>query len=370
MTGKNSDRGRGRMSSYFESVKFIVFSRLGNLAKVTAKEISLHAGREDQQAFIYLPRRGVPRGTILVVHGMAVMANRDPRLIGICRAFAACGYAVVSPLYADIAAFSISRGTVDRIVNSIKAVIRDASLCPSGRVSIFAPSFSAGMTVIAASIEEVSSLVDSLCLVGTYSTIDSSVRYLLEEQDIDDYGRLIILRNFINHAPGFSKDIPEVLHTAILDNGLRRSTPELPGIMAALGEKDRNDIMRLLKEPGFRMEQWKLILARSGEVNSLLRELSVVSKLGGLKAPVAMVHGSGDRVIPPAESVSLNNRLKQHNIASRLLVTPLLSHGDVSMGLDALKEILRLVWLFAFFFRYAAAVRPVRSECPAIPVIS
>ncbi|HSV97131.1 MAG TPA: hypothetical protein VLM75_09375 [Spirochaetota bacterium] len=343
------------MRSYIDAVKFIVHSLLGDRLKATVKEQPLGAGDELLDSFVYLPRRKTPRGTILAIHGMAARAHNDPRLSVICRAFSACGYAVVSPLYPDIAGFRIDSGTIDRIVDTVKAVTADKGLCPGGKLSIFAPSFSAGMAMIAASQAEVRDMVDSICSVGTYSNVDSAVEYLLAGQDIDDYGRLIILRNFITHAPGFSKNIPDVLHAGILDNGLHRSVPELPLHLERLSGRERRKLTRLLGEPDFRLMQWQRILERSRKIRKLLRDLSVVSRLEGLRAPVALIHGAEDRVIPPTESILLNDRLRHHKVRSRLVITPLLSHGDISMGLNAIMEILRVVWLFAFFFHHASA---------------
>ncbi|TAL35484.1 MAG: alpha/beta hydrolase [Spirochaetes bacterium] len=345
------------MRSFIAGISFIMRSQVFKPSKVQARELRLRINGEDVDILVYSSGARKSKGTILVVHGMAALANRDPRMAAVCKAFAACGYTVVSPFYSDIAAFAISFKTVSGIAGTITALSHDRALCPTGRVSLFAPSFSGGMAIIAAALPEVSGIVDSICVVGSYSNVTSAIRYLLGRQDIDDYGRLIILHNFIGHVPGLAGKISGVLRTAILDNGLKRGAPLLPRHLERLNEEERIVFDRLIADPEFRMVQWDTIVKNSGKVKRLLRELSVVGKLKGLKASVALIHGAGDNVIPPEESQLLKESLAEHRVRSRLLITPLISHGDVSLGADALKEAFRLARVFGFFFKYASGTK-------------
>ncbi len=342
------------MRSYIAGISFIVRSQVARPSKIRVRESRLSVEGAHVDALVYLPRARRSRGTILAVHGMAAMANRDPRMAGVCRAFAACGYTVIAPIYGDIASFTITFRTVKSIAGTITALSGDKSLCPAGRVSLFAPSFSGGMALLAASMPETAGVVDSICVVGSYGNVASAVRYLLGRQDIDDYGRLIILHNFIGHAPGVSKKIPGALRSAILDNGLKRDIPLLPQRLSRLNEGERAVINRLFSDPGFRMIQWSRIVEESGKVKRLLKALSVVGNMKGLSAPVTLIHGAEDRVIPPAESLKIRDCLTVHGVRNRLLITPLIGHGDVKFGPGALREAFRLARTFAFFFKHAS----------------
>jgi hypothetical protein len=62
------------------------------------------------------------------------------------------------------------------------------------------------------------------------------------------------------------------------------------------------------------------------------------------------IHGAGDRVIPCDESIKIYNRLVLRGGKSRLLITPLISHGDVRLSVSMLVDVLKLISAFAFFF--------------------
>ena len=47
------------------------------------------------------------------------------------------------------------------------------------------------------------------------------------------------------------------------------------------------------------------------------------------QAPVFLLHGAGDNVIPPAETVALARTLTERGADARALVTPLITHAEV-----------------------------------------
>lgn len=322
---------------------------------LAGQRTSIGVEGEEVSALVFYPRkRSGRRGTILVIHGMSPMGNDDPRLTAVCSAFARCGYIAVSPLFPDIAAFTISAESVSRIAKTLCAVAANASLCPSGALSLFAPSFSAALSIIASSGEDTAGLVRAICSVGAFSSVRRVIHDLLTREDFDEYGRLIILQNFICHAPGFDMRASEVLREAALDNGLGREAPRHPVLLAGLEGPLRHRTSRLLHDADYRLSQWQAIESRSGEVRALMERLSVVDRIEGLKAGVALIHGSRDNVIPPGESIALQRRLGELGVASKLCITPLISHGDARGGLSPVRA-WDLLSAFAFFFRHSAA---------------
>ncbi len=306
---------------------------------------------------VYLPRgfggKKRKNGTILVIHGMSSMGNEDPRIIDVCRAFAKCGYIVVSPMFRDITDFRISHSTVDLIAGALRVLAGDPVLCHDGKLSVFAPSFSAGMSMIASSLPETSDLVKAICSVGTYGSVNTVIHDLMSRQDRDEYGRLIILKNFIRHAPGFGGMTAGALHEAILDNGLMRARPRFRQKLAMLERTQRQRLLRLLGDPDFRLRKWSLVLSRSKQVARLIDRLSVLENIQGIRARVALIHGKDDNVIPPGESSALMERLRELCIPSKICITPLIGHGDAVLGRGFIAHVWELLSVFAFFFRYS-----------------
>jgi hypothetical protein len=341
------------MINLFNALRFILGCQFPSHKNVEAFNIVLSLEGDFLNAVVYQKTDSKPRGTILAIHGMTVKGNRDPRFVTVCEALAHCGYLVVSPLYPDIEGFLIKEETVHTIAKTIRSTTGNPTLCQSGKISIFAASFSAGMSIIAASQPETRELVRAICAIGTYSNVETSVEFLLGGQDNDEYGRLIILRNFIHHSIGPSDDLSEALRVAILDNGHSRENPELPALLSTLPRGVRRMFARLQSETAYRWYHWKRICSPAKGVSGMLKRLSTLSTIDSLRAAVALVHGSGDRVIPSSESVILHRRLRECNKKSRLSLTPAISHGDTTLTAKMIPGLLDLTGTFAFFFKHA-----------------
>ncbi len=278
------------------------------------------------------------------------MGNTDPRIISVCNACALCGYVVIAPFFKEIANFSISSETVRDIAEILQAVAHDKLLCPSGKVMVFAPSFSAGMSLIASSHSRCADIVEAICSVGAYGSVDTVINDLMMREDFDEYGRLIIMKNFIHLARGFGNLTREVLCEAILDNGLNRTNAKFPLKLATMQVSHKRRILRLLRDVDFRRRVWHEIRARSRKVKVLEKKLSVIDNISFLKARVALIHGDNDNVISPEQSRSIFSRLQQLRVASVLCITPLLGHGDIQTQSGFFRHLFHLVHAFAFFF--------------------
>lgn len=345
------------MKGFLCALRFLVYSQGKCVRAVDEHPIEMGCGGKTVHARIYrraAKGRSYRRvGTILAVSGMSVRGNADPRFVAICRAMARCGFLVIAPSFGDIERFRIKEETVRAVAGVIGAIAGNGDLCPTGRVSVFAPSFSAGMCLIAASLPEVAASVGSICAVGAFGDVDTVLRFIFAEQSCDEYARMIILRNFIHHSIGRNPRIVKALEIAYLDNGFRREEPELPLYLERLSKTDWRLFHLLKNDPESRMMHWGRIKKHSPGVRRMLSGLSVVSHLPGINARVVLVHGADDRVIPASESVQLHERLKLLNKDARLLLTPLISHGDVRLSPSMIPDILRLLGAFAHFFRRA-----------------
>jgi dipeptidyl aminopeptidase/acylaminoacyl peptidase len=93
--------------------------------------------------------------------------------------------------------------------------------------------------------------------------------------------------------------------------------------------KERDIFNRLRNDAGARVELWQQIVKNSAAMKKLVSEMDAYDKIHLMKAPLTLIHGSGDNVIPPSESLNLHYRMRELGKKSRLVVTPLISHGDI-----------------------------------------
>ena len=340
--------GRLRMSAFLKAVEFIAQSQVERFFSSTVEVLSLKPG---WTADVYRPR-GKSLGAVLVVHGMTMRGHRDPRMINVCRAFAGSGYTAIAPLYHDIATLRITVESIYSIAESIQILTKMPDICPAGKIGLFSASFSAGMSLIAASLPETANLVSSVCTVGTLGAIDSTVKFLLaHNNDIDDYGTMIVLGNFIHLSIGRDEQLEKAFEVAAYDNGLRREKPLLGEFLDSIGEKSRNLFLLLQKNSAERMKHWEVVRVAPGFAK-FLTELAVDRRISGMKAAVSLIHGIGDDVIPPSESELVFAKLKEAGVPVKLTLTPLISHGDASIGISMVGDIVRLARSFAFFFNH------------------
>ena len=327
-----------------DAFKFILKHNLKIHKNVSEKEIKIGKFTAD----IFSPPKS--RGTILAVHGMSYNGNKDPRMMNLCRSFAGTGFTVIAPSYKKIAGLKIEKGEIKDIISTIKHIAGDKTLCPEGKIGLFSVSFSGGLCLIAASDVSVRNLISSVLVVGSHGDVKSSVEYFMEKAELDDYGTMIVLYNFIEFGTGPKPNLAKSFYLSAIDNS--RNTDELTAHLKKLSAKDRDLFLRLKTDPQARMNYWKKILKAAAAKNIYMKDISPYPLIENVDAAVTFIHGDRDPVIPPEQSVIMHEKRINAGKKSKLLLTPILSHGNVSLGLSRISAVIELAKAFAFFFRY------------------
>ncbi len=347
-------RTRVLMIPIIRGLKFLLAAELQKYGRLQENEIFLGSGSARRSADVYEIQGSSPTGTILFIHGMSVLGNRDPRLINVCRAIATCGFRVIAPYYKEIQQLKILKKSITDIAGSIEVAAADPRLCgrgSGGKVGIFSPSFSAGMCLAAAAMPGIADRVSAICTVGTMGSVDTTADFLLGQHDIDDFGTMIVMYNFLRYSTGRKPALEKALLTAALDNGHRRIVPELPGVMKKMRPADRKLFEILRRNPVERLRHWKIVKNLKGISRHTLDQFVTIDRVAGIKAAVSLIHGIDDNVIPPEESKLVFQRLKEHGCPVKLTLTPLISHGDSQISIKMIPDILRLASGLDYFFR-------------------
>lgn len=284
---------------------------------------------------------------------MTVRGHRDQRIINLARALVEVGFTCLAPHFPAISNQEIHPGTWQDCGDLLHAVLRDRDLCPDGRIALLGPSFSGSVCLRAATLDGVREHVSSIVTIGAYANVRTIFDHFFRSTELDEYGKLIALWNFAEYGTGKNKAVKDALKVAILDNGLRRTPDEeeLPAVYNALKPKDRELFDRLRNDSAYRVELWEKKISVHPALQEWIAEMECAEKLVGDMAPVALVHGSEDDVIPPSESELLHARLNQLGVANRLCLTGLISHGDSGLKASMIPEAFRLAATFGFFFK-------------------
>ncbi|MCG6166648.1 alpha/beta hydrolase [Leptospira sanjuanensis] len=347
------------MKNFFSAIKFALNTRNDATKGILEEELQLTVGNETVGILKFFPEnKTTTKGTILAVNGMAYLGNQDPRFKAVCRGMASCGFLVFSPQMQEISEFKIKLESIEKIKGLILTISSDPTFCPDGRISLFAPSFSASMGLIAAAEPDVGQRVKSICTIGAYGNVQTTLDYLMSAEDSDEYGRMILLWNFVHFGIGENEEVRKALHASIMDGSILRDSPELPKVLETMKPDNREIFIKLKEDREYRSEIWNRIIRNAGPFRSFLQDLQVYNKLEDLRAHVALIHGVRDNVVPASESSLILERLLERDLPrnrSKLVLTPLISHGDIGITLKTLPALWSLLGGFAFFFKHAAS---------------
>lgn len=292
-------------------------------------------------AAVYEPIDPV-RGVLVLVHGMSDRGAEDPRIVRLAEALGHAGYRVVVPTFHDIRDARIRGSSVDDVTQAIEAVAQHGGLGARRPVGVIGPSFSGAIALHAAS--RVPALVSTVLAIGTFHDPRAVVDFLFLEDGVDPYGRYIILSNYLPLLRERDVAIEETLRVAIADD--KREEKHLPTHLESLSDGARQRFRLLTDDRAARRD----VAARVRKM--LATDLgSIAVDPRRIDVPVILLHGRDDRVIPAEQSRSLHRRIRAHGGSSTLVITPLLSHGDLRLGPALLMGALPVLRAFVRFFQ-------------------
>lgn len=299
-------------------------------------------------ARLYRPTHHSGR-TFIVVPGVHGGGVEEPRLARLTTRLAGEGHLVLSLPLPDLRALRIVGRATDQIEDAVLWITDDATLAPQGTVGVIGISFGGGLSVVAAGRPAVRDRVDRVVSFGGHGDLPRVVRYLCTGvlpdgtlQPAHDYGGAILLLEALPQLVPAEQVAP-------LEEGIRAF---LEASMA--GGRDRADAAALF--------QYARQLAETlpEPARTIMRDVNArdSTRLGPMllpfaetiagdpalsperspipRAPVFLIHGRTDTVIPQTETVSLAAHLTaQGHSAVTSLLTPAVSHADPTRDITA-----------------------------------
>lgn len=309
----------------------------------TWRDIDIPARQGPVPVRAYEP--GVPSPPTVVVfpgvHGGGVDA---PRLTQLCGRLSASGLRVVCAPLPDLRQFVITGRSTDVIEDVSSWVSRQPDLAPTGRVTLVGVSFAGGLTVVAAGRDTLRDRLSAVVSIGGHGDLRRTLTFLTTGTLPDgstrtphDYPLAVIaltltprlvpadqvataedaIRTFLaaslDDGAGFDHGIPAIAR-------LKDEVPALPEpartLVRAVVERDVTTTGRLV----------------APFIDTLASDPAMSPSLAPApQAPVFLLHGAGDNIIPSTETVLLGENLTQRrHTPVRTLLTPLLTHAHLS----------------------------------------
>ena len=318
-------------------------------------EIPWRSGQLPARKYLPHGRRHRP---FLLIPGVHASGVDEPRLVGFARELASLGHPVLTAGPPDLARYSISPAATDAIEDAARWLASQRDLAPDGRIGMMGISFAGGLSIVAAGRPSLKEHVASVLSLGGHGDLSRTLRFLCTGELADgghlaphDYGVVIILLGVADRV--VPADQVDALRNAVL-TFLEASRLDLvdKAESAATFEKARA-IEGTLPEPSRTLMSYvnNRNVAKLGPI--LLPHVPSISMDPSLapasspppSAPVYLLHGTDDNVIPAAESIALAADLTRRGATAHVLATPLITHAEV----DRVSSVVDIVRLFTFW---------------------
>jgi dienelactone hydrolase len=327
-------------------------------------------------ARFYRPSRGFSR-TLVLVPGVHRDGIDEARLVGLAEDLAATGYGVLTVAAPDLQHFRITPEVTDVIEDAVKWAASQRGLAPDGKVGVVGVSFSGGLSIVAAGRSSIRDKVAFIMSFGGHGDLARVMHYLCSGQvlgDIDrakrssavsgashlevhpphDYGLAVVLLSLADRV--VPADQIEALSRGI-DGFLLASSLDMTDKPAAQKEFARmREYTETLPEPSKTLMGYvnDRAVDKLGPillpVADALKDHPAMPSLSAERAdppaaPIFLLHGVDDNVIPSMETVLLaeylRGRAKVHGLLSGLI-----THAEVNRSAAAIE-----VWRLAKFWR-------------------
>ncbi len=309
---------------------------------ITESRLSIPSAGGALVARVYAPV-DAPRYAVLLIPGLHPGGIDESRFVRLSRTFAEARVTVVTPELPALGAFEITPRLTDQIEAAATWLALRSGLARDGRIGLMGVSFSGGLAVVAAGRPGLRHHLRYVFALGGHDDLGRVLKYVCTGPEDPlgsclqphDYGLAVVLLNVAEQA------VPPA-QVAPLRAALRHflNASYLDRIDAAAAEREyasARAFESILAEPAATL----LRLVNRRDVTQLGRRLAPLmatlahdpalspSRAATPVAPVFLLHGRTDSVIPADESRHLAARLREQ-AEVHLLITDVLTHVDTA----------------------------------------
>jgi len=294
------------------------------------QEVMLSTTLGPVRARLYVPH-GIahPPGMVLV-HGIHHLGIDEPRLMNFARAAASNGFSVLTPEIAALADYHVDGASIGTIGESSAWLEQHLD---AGPVTIVGVSFAGGLSLLAACDPRYAPHIRALVLMGAYDNLGRVARFLatsqaefpdgrMEHYVAHDYGAAVFVYSHLDQF--FPASDQAVAHDSLRE-WLWEQPKEAQSYLPRLSPASRATMEILLARQIDRLRR-KLLAAIQAD-DRQLSAISLDGKLGSLHAPVFLLHGATDDIIPSTETLWLEKEIPKPYLRDAL-ITPAFSHVD------------------------------------------
>ena len=309
--------------------------------------------RGDVAAQFYRPDETFSR-SVLLIPGIHAMGIDEPRLTALARDLAGSGVMVMALALPDLQRYQITPRSTDVIEDAIGWMTRQPDLAPDGRVGVVGVSFAGGLAIVAAGRPSVRDKLSYVVALGGHGDLPRVMRYVAtgEETQVPgvqthpphDYGVAVILYGLADRG------VVPAAQVAALRKGVETFLLASQLTLRDMNEANATfqkarDYAKTLPEPAATYMTYvndrnvrtlgPALIPYLSALGADSPDLSADRAPSAPAAPVFLLHGSDDTVIPAAESVLLGDYLRQKGVDVHLLLSDLITHAEINRAAAA-----------------------------------
>jgi dienelactone hydrolase len=303
-------------------------------------------------ARFYEPSGAVSR-SVLLVPGIHSMGIEEPRLRALAGDLAATGVRAMTLALPDLQRYRVTPESADVIEDAVAWMVRQPRLAPDGHVGMIGISFAGGLSIVAAGRATIRDKVAFVLSFGGHGDLRRVLTYLTT-------GRAPHVEGVVSHPPhdygvavilyGVADRVVPPAQVEPLRNGVR--TFLLASQLTLLDMNEANamfakarDMAKTLPEPAATYLSYvndRNVTKLGAVLLPHLDEFSAATESGSPQraaavpaAPVYLLHGDDDTVIPAAESALLGEYLRGRGVNVHVLLSGLITHAEVDRSAAA-----------------------------------
>ncbi len=308
-------------------------------------------------ARVYRPLGTTRRGVVLTP-GVHAMGIEEPRLKGLAGELAAAGLTVLTIASPDLTHYRFTPQSVDQIEDAAQWLLAQPELAPGGKVGLMGISFAGGLSLVAAGRHSIRDRVAYVFSFGGHGDLPRALKYLCtgleprapgEAADRPphfraphDYGVAVILLGVADRVvppdqvAALRHGIETFLHASqltLVDMAQARAVYNESKAIAATLPEPSATLMKMVNDRNTRALGARLlpVVSDAGVYPpSLSPEGSTPPS-----APVFLLHGTDDTVIPAAETLLLARHLEAEHVEVHPLLSGLITHAEVDKSAAA-----------------------------------
>lgn len=283
---------------------------------VREEPFELDSPRGTVPARLYAPVDDRDAPAIVLVHGVHDKGISEPRLRRFARAVAASGVVVLTPEIRELTDYRIQSSSIDTVVLAVNALTYQPVRCTVGaprrggwnKVGLMGLSFGGGLALLAASRPEIADHVSFVVAVGAHDNLERVTTFFVTGAingpdgtpsgvKPHDYGAMVLA---YSHARDLFPEEDREIAEAAMALWLHEDQKAAREKAKLLPEPSRARIETLFLGhfSALRADLLRVIALRKKE----MEDVSPSGHLATLHAPVYLLHGAGDTVIPATET--------------------------------------------------------------------